>query len=204
MFKPSKFNFFYNRSNNENIVYNTFSKALISLDDDHAIALQNNYIAHIFSEEDISFLFDNGFLVDECFDENEFLKYYNNKVRFTSDYFCLTIAPTLSCNFDCPYCFENKRPGMMSKVVQEELIRFVEGKIKKGIKTLEISWYGGEPLLCFDIIKDLTEKIIKIANSYTCKCKIGMISNGYFLNEEIVTFLENHNISFQITIDGLE
>lgn len=108
MFKPSKFNFFYNRSNNENIVYNTFSKALISLDDEHMESLKNNALGTMFSDEEIGFLFDNGFLVEKTTDENEFLKYYNNKARFASDYFCLTIAPTLGCNFDCPYCLKIK------------------------------------------------------------------------------------------------
>lgn len=204
MYKASKFNFFYNRSDNENIVYNTFSKGLIALDNEHANSLKNGCYHSIFSKEEINFLVENGFLVENSFDENEFLKYYNNKVRFTSDYFCLTIAPTLSCNFDCPYCFENKRTGTMSKDVQTELVRFVEEKIKKGIKTLEITWYGGEPLLCFDIIKNLAEEITQIADKYGCKCKMGMISNGYLLSGEIVDFLEKNNVSFQITIDGLE
>jgi len=65
MFKPSKFNFFYSRSNNENIVYNTFSKALISLDDEHATALKNNSYNIVFSDEEIEFLINNGFLVEE-------------------------------------------------------------------------------------------------------------------------------------------
>lgn len=56
MFKNSKFNFFYNRSKNENIVYNTFSKALISLDDEHTIALKENSFDRIFGDEEINFL----------------------------------------------------------------------------------------------------------------------------------------------------
>mgnify|MGYP001026292114 FL=1 len=204
MFKPSKFNFFYNRSNNENIVYNTFSKALISLDDEHMESLKNNALGTMFSDEEIGFLFDNGFLVEKTTDENEFLKYYNNKARFASDYFCLTIAPTLGCNFDCPYCFEDKRNGVMSEDVQNALIRFVENKIKNGVKMLEITWYGGEPLMCFDIIKTLASQITAIADSYNVKCRMGMISNGYLLNEEVVDFLEKYNVSFQITIDGME
>lgn len=204
MFKPSKFNFFYNRSNNENIVYNTFSKALISLDDEHMESLKNNALGTMFSDEEIGFLFDNGFLVEKTTDENEFLKYYNNKARFASDYFCLTIAPTLGCNFDCPYCFEDKRNGVMSEDVQNALIRFVENKIKNGVKMLEITWYGGEPLMCFDIIRTLASQITAIADSYNVKCRMGMISNGYLLNEEVVDFLEKYNVSFQITIDGME
>lgn len=204
MFKSSKFNFVYKRSDEENIVYNTFSKAVISLTDKHLIALKNNSFDSEFSDEEIKFLVENGFLVEDTFEENEFLKYYNNKVRFTHDYFCLTIAPTLGCNFDCPYCFENKRNGVMTEKIQQELLHFVENKIQKGVRTLEITWYGGEPLLCFEIIKKLAVEITEITNKYHVKCKMGMISNGYLLNKEIVDFLEKYHISFQITIDGME
>ena len=203
MFKSSAFNFYYMRSENENIIFNTFSKALISLDDEHAKALKENNLAETFTEEEITLLVDNGIIVDEHFNENEFLKYYNNKVRFAADYLCITIAPTLSCNFDCPYCFENKRKGVMTQEVQDGIVGFIEDRVKKGIKTIEISWYGGEPLLCFDIIKQLCASIIKIADKYKAKCKMGMISNGYLLNEEVVEFLEKYNISLQVTLDGM-
>lgn len=96
MFKPSKFNFFYNRSNNENIVYNTFSKALISLDDEHMESLKNNALGTMFSDEEIGFLFDNGFLVEKTTDENEFL---SRKQNTGSSYKGMIDMPILNvCN----------------------------------------------------------------------------------------------------------
>lgn len=204
MYKSSKFNFFYDRSADEIIVYNTFSKAVIALDPSHAASLRENHADEVFTEDEIHILVENGMLIETDFDELDYLRYYNNKVRFTSDYFCLTIAPTLSCNFDCPYCFENKRPGIMSREVQERIIEFVEEKIKGGVKTLEITWYGGEPLLCFNIIREMCEKIVRIAEQYGVRCKMGMITNGYLITEEVVNFLEQYSISVQITLDGTE
>ena len=199
--KPSKFNYIYLRGN-EYVVFNTFSKALILMDEETIKILNSDIIKD--NNETIKLLKDNGFLVEADFDENNFLKYYNNKARFSTTYFSLTIAPSLKCNFDCPYCFENKREGTMSREIQEAIIDFVKQKIENGVKIIEITWYGGEPLLQFSIIRYLCERINELCKEKNVKCKMGMISNGYLLTEEIVSFLEKYNISFQVTLDGME
>lgn len=200
MLKPSQFNFMY-ENNGKVYVYNTFSKSLASI--------TKNYINYFEKEsieenEDVIKLKKNGFLVEQSFDELAFLKYYNNKARYATDYMCITIAPTLACNFDCPYCFENKRQGIMSEDVQIKLIKFVQDKIQLGVKTLEITWYGGEPLLCKNIVRNVTEQIVKIAEEEHVKCKFGMISNGYLIEDDIVNFLEKYHMSIQITLDGMK
>lgn len=200
MLKPSKFNFIY-KKDDDYIVYNTFSKAVAILDENDMKYISSDSIS---DNSDITLeLKENGFLVDIEFDENAFLKYYNQKIRFSSEYFSLTIAPSLSCNFDCPYCFENKRTGVMSEEIQEALIKYVIEKIRNGVKIIEITWYGGEPLMQFQIIKALCEKFTDICKKNNVLLKMGMISNGYLLSEEIVDFLEKYEISFQVTLDGL-
>ena len=198
--KPSKFNFKYKKGK-ETVVYNTFSKACVLLDDETLPFVEN--AQEVCENDTIKYLKENGFIVDADFDEIAFLKYYNYKVRFAQDYLSLTIAPTLSCNFDCPYCFENKRGGIMSKEVQDKVIAFLEDKLSFGVKKMDLTWYGGEPLLCFDIIKSLCDRINTCTEKNSVKCKMGMITNGYLLNSEIVGFLEKNNISAQITIDGM-
>lgn len=201
--KASKFNFKYKKGE-DTIVYNTFTKACVSLDDPTLELLEKNDLD--FSENSdatLKYLKDNGFLVASDFDELSFLKYYNNKVRFAEDYLSLTIAPTLSCNFDCPYCFENKRGGIIDEETQELVIDFLHSKLSKGVRKMDLTWYGGEPLICFPIIKNMCEQITALTQKYSVKCKMGMITNGYLLSEEIADFLEKYNISVQITIDGM-
>lgn len=56
----------------------------------------------------------------------------------------LTVAPTMGCNFDCPYCFEEHRPGKMSAKVQNEIAALAERMLKaSGAKSLHVTWYGG-------------------------------------------------------------
>ena len=201
--KPSLFNYIYNRGN-EHIVFNTFSKACVSLDDNTIKLLSCPSIVYSAGEDaTLDYFKENGFVVSEDFDEVGFLKYYNYKVRFADDYLSLTIAPTLSCNFDCPYCFENKRIGIVDQETQELIIRFLEKKLEHGVKKMDLTWYGGEPLICFSIIKDMCRQIIEITTRSGVDCNMGMITNGYLINRDVVDFLEEYNISVQITLDGM-
>ena len=62
-------------------------------------------------------------------------------------------------------------------------------------------WYGGEPLLAFDIIKDLMEEVYRnFDKEYVSS---GIVSNGYLLSERTVLEMKDYNINnIQITIDG--
>lgn len=114
----------------------------------------------------------------------------------------LIIVPTTGCNFECPYCFEGKKDNnRMTHGVIDALIFFINGY--KGVKELHITWYGGEPLVAFDIIKVLTNRI-------KAECTIelisySMITNGYLINDEVAMFMKTHNFKYiQITFDGIE
>ena len=72
----------------------------------------------------------------------------------------MTICPTMGCNFDCPYCFENHRVGRMSAETQDAVIALAE-KLIRVIRgdSMDITWFGGEPLLMPDIIPSLSERL---------------------------------------------
>ncbi len=120
---------------------------------------------------------------------------------FNNNYLNLTIAPTSACNFSCPYCFEKgiKQKTMNNEVI-DNLIKFIERKSSKTNKKVAITWYGGEPLMAIDkivkIYKEIQEKGIEINYS-------GIITNGYFLNNENIEKLKIIKVKFiQITLDG--
>lgn len=200
-YKASRFNFYYPKGPDNTVVFNTFTKGCASLDDDTLRRLGNGGAGC--SSNVLENLISYGILVDEEFDEIGYLRYHNHKVRYASNYVSITIAPTLSCNFNCPYCFENRRPGAMSEEVKQLALGFIDSKLTPGVEKLEMTWYGGEPLLQFSIIKAMCEQITEWCDRRGIECKMGIITNGYLLTEEIVETLEVFGISVQITLDGL-
>lgn len=128
------------------------------------------------------------------------LTYLVLKNRYRSDRLTLTLNPTTSCNFACPYCFEHTHNGMsMTDVVENSIVDFVKNHPE--VKNLNVTWFGGEPLLAFHRVESLTAKLLELDVNYTA----GMITNGYLFTEEIASKLAKLKISrVQITLDGPE
>ena len=139
------------------------------------------------------------------YNELDLLQTMHNKSLFY-DTVNLTICPTLNCNFDCPYCFEKHIPGMMSEETQDKIVDFSK-KMLKNLKAnrLNISWYGGEPLLGYKIIENLSNKLIELCKEENIFYSATIITNGYLLTQEIVDMLAEKQVkSYQITIDGID
>lgn len=200
-YKKSQYNFIYERNNDEFVIYNTYSKAIVVLDKNEFRQFQNM----IFSEKDTEkALLENGILLDESFDEVGFLNYCHNLTKYSREALHLVIATTMECNFACPYCYENRRPGRMSKEVRDSIMDFIIQNIEKGTKELDITWYGGEPLLYPELIREFAMKIRSIAEDNGCTLKMYMVTNGYLLNQNVVEMIDEIGIvKVQITLDGL-
>jgi uncharacterized protein len=134
--------------------------------------------------------------------EYEWLKFGHRKARFDPSSLGLIIAPTMACNMACKYCFEDNKRGRMSPTVVESIITFIEERAP-GLKELQVTWYGGEPLLALDIIDDLTQSILDLAQQYRFPYAFSMISNGTLLTRENTDRLAALGVSrIQVTIDG--
>ena len=146
-----------------------------------------------------------GFLIDDSEDELEHLKTMEMIARFSTESMNLTIAPTLGCNLDCIYCYEQKpkiSPVMGDNVI-ENLLNFVEKKLISS-RWLRVSWYGGEPLLTKKVVINLSESLIECCDQHECTYVAGMVSNCYLLDRALAEELkERCRIeSVQATIDG--
>ena len=117
----------------------------------------------------------------------------------------LTICPTMGCNFDCPYCFEDHGRGKMSPEVQDDIIALTERMFDaSGAKGLEVTWFGGEPLLYPDVIESLTERLIAVAEEHGAGYNATIVTNGYLMDQATVDLLDRCKVrSAQVTIDGL-
>lgn len=116
----------------------------------------------------------------------------------------LTICPTLACNFSCPYCFEQARSGRMSKEVQDSIVDFARETLEKyELSCLDVMWFGGEPLLCPDIIESLSERFMEVCHNLGVEYTARIITNGWFLTEKNAAILDRAKVAFiQITLDG--
>lgn len=131
--------------------------------------------------------------------------FYSELLRFNmrcynSSTLNLVLVPTTACNFDCPYCFE---PKSNPKVMTSDTITLVKDFISnfKDVKRMSVTWYGGEPLLAFDIIKELSEMLR--GDGMPEIISESIVTNGYLFNLEVIEFFKETNLAdIQITLDG--
>jgi len=142
------------------------------------------------------------FMCSDEMDEIRALNFQHNLDRYDRTALGLVIAPTLACNMACKYCYEANKKGRMSPQVIEKLVEFVENRAPV-IQSLDVGWYGGEPLLAMDIIEDLTETFQDMAKEHKFNYSSSIISNGYLLTPEVADKLQKFNVkNIQITLDG--
>ena len=141
-------------------------------------------------------------LIADDLDELELLRarYLNSQSNNKS--LALTLVPSFGCNFDCPYCFEDKHPSVMNENIQEAVLRLVDDRLSK-IDQLTISWFGGEPLVGKKALVRLSHAFIERCQRFNVKYTASIITNGYLLTEQTCQQLKKARISSaQVTIDG--
>ena len=190
----------------QTVMYNTRTGAIALIEEDKykqycSFAENGTPVA---DEELLKDLRRGGYVVDGDFDELAALKLKLHAARYDTSHLGLTIAPTSNCNFRCIYCYEKDsiKPVTMSEQTQEELIQFVKRQASS-IKSLSISWYGGEPLLAINIIEKLSDAFMKLCEENKIQYSAFMVTNGYLLTPENVEKLHKLKIeSIQVTLDG--
>lgn len=154
-------------------------------------------------EDLLNLLFENGMLVNKDVDELDYLKKRYDEEQQRHDLLTITIAPTLRCNFNCTYCYENKNGKIIDEASQLKIINFIEKQLLSGYKKLNLIWFGGEPLMAFSIIKNMSKKIIEICDKYNVDYNAFMTTNGYLLSDDIISDLKKLKINqLYITLDG--
>lgn len=118
-------------------------------------------------------------------------------------YLELILFPTEKCNFRCTYCYEDFKLGRMSSDVIENIKSLISERLPL-LTHLKLSWFGGEPLLAYDIVQDLTEYAHRLCVSQGKTFFADMTTNGFLLDKDRLGWLVDHDVStFQISLDGL-
>ena len=154
--------------------------------------------------ETLNILLRHKIIVEE---EEKYNYYYLTRLKFHQQCFNpqtlgLIIAPTSGCNFACPYCFEGeKETKFMDDNTIGSLIKFINDH--KQAENIHITWYGGEPLMAFHVMKKIYERIKKETKLELLPQSI--ITNGYRMTNSVIDFFKNNPVnSMQITLDGNE
>lgn len=89
----------------------------------------------------------------------------------------------------------------MSFDTAQKIVDFAFG-ITPPKQKLNFGFFGGEPLLCFDLIEDITSYIRQMEKESQINASINITTNGTLLNEMKLNFIKNENIDLCISIDG--
>jgi len=143
-----------------------------------------------------------GYLIEENFDEIQHLKTMNYRSRYDASFISFTIMPTMRCNLDCIYCYETHEGPTMDDQTTETVANYIS-TVAKSKRRIHIGWFGGEPLLRFDTMKYINEKVIKTCEEYKTNFSSSISTNGYLLSAEKAKLFDELMIrNVQITLDG--
>lgn len=158
------------------------------------------------SKEERKILSSLGFIVEDQNKELEEVFCLIEKLNQTRNVSSFLIVLNLDCNLSCPYCYEGTQKGKkyMDKFTVERTVAFIEQKMQNG-KNISIDFYGGEPLLSYEVIVYFMEKLNQSANKFGVKITYNIVTNGTLLTCEKAESLKKLGlISAKITIDGDE
>lgn len=191
MYSLSRYNYSF-KENGKRILFNTYSQALVELDEEEYGRLINLDVKSSYKDDFIRL----GYWVD--YDEREEILRRNEEKVSDKKTLQLVIRMTDACNFRCPYCYQEHESVFLDKEKRDILKKFIDKKIV-GVQKLYVHYFGGEPLLNIDGILEMDAYIKK----YSVEYEASLTTNGYLLNEEILQKLKQTNICrFQITLDG--
>lgn len=197
--KPSMYNYI-EKGKGLHVVYNTLYCSMALLNDEELAVLEKRQQGE---EKLLREFYAAGFFVPEDVDEFSKLQAYKKVYRkfvIKESGLGLTIATTTKCNARCAYCFENgEGRADMAPGVEEKIIEFVDNHIGEN-KELDITWFGGEPLLNTGLIDRLSSYFL--AKEYKLNARI--VTNGSLLTEKMLkeSFPKWHIRNMQVTLDG--
>ena len=117
---------------------------------------------------------------------------------------CLHVAHT--CNLNCEYCFAGQgkyhgEDAIMSFETGKKALDFlVENSGTR--KNLEVDFFGGEPLVNFDVVKKLVEYARSIEKEKNKHFRFTLTTNGVLLDDDVIDFLNKEMNNVVLSLDG--
>ncbi len=155
--------------------------------------------------------------IETCY--NEIVELYNDKILFSEDDYekyakysvaspvkamCLNIAH--DCNLRCKYCFAStgdfgKGRKLMTFETGKQAIDFLLEK-SQDRQVLELDIFGGEPLMNFDVVKQIVEYARSKEAQYNKKFRFTITTNGMLLDDDKIDYINKEMSNVVLSIDG--
>ncbi len=117
----------------------------------------------------------------------------------------VTVVLNMDCNFACVYCYEGGMKGRlyMSEDTADLLIDFIKQRFTDATKSINIDFFGGEPLLSRSLIKYISHAVKSFAEGRDAEYTFSLVSNGSLLKREVAEELKALGMQgVKITLDG--
>lgn len=199
-YRPMKF--LLQTSVNEGLLlYNVVTSEMVLADDVEMDFFKGSSVKYC---KDMDELIARHYLVPKSFNENKSVQQLRallKKLEPPRNVHGFTILPTTECNARCFYCFESDHPRCtMTEQVAADTVAYIADKCKG--EPVDITWFGGEPLVGAKRIAQICEGLRKKDIQYTSS----VVSNAYLFDEKLIQEAKDdwHVKLVQITLDGTE
>lgn len=188
----------------DDLSYDVISMYENSTKDDIVEKLKSDY-----SEEDVLEAYEEVSKLKEeelLFTEDIYKQYITDfkKRKTVVKALCLHIAH--DCNLACKYCFAEEgeyhgRRALMSLEVGKKALDFlIENSGNR--RNLEVDFFGGEPLMNWEVVKELVRYGRSKEEEYNKKFRFTLTTNGVLLNDEVMEFVNREMSNVVLSLDG--
>ncbi len=117
---------------------------------------------------------------------------------------CLHVAHT--CNLNCSYCFASQgkyhgERAVMSFEVGKQALDFLIAR-SGSRRNLEVDFFGGEPLMNFEVVKRLVEYARSVEKAYGKNFRFTLTTNGLLIDDEVIDFANRECSNVVLSLDG--
>ena len=140
----------------------------------------------------------------QLFSADEYEKFATMMTNAPIKSMCLNIAH--DCNLRCEYCFAAKgdfgrgRMLMPLEVAKKAIDFLIE---KSGPRhNLEVDFFGGEPLMNFDVVKETVAYARSIEKAHNKNFRFTITTNGLLLTDDKIDFINREMSNVVLSIDG--
>ena len=105
-----------------------------------------------------------------------------------------------ACNLKCRHCYETDVPQpRLKKTIDRDVWNYLErmsaDRVKRGDAPMQLTFWGGEPLLYWNLIREVVERMGDGAFSYW------IMSNGVLLSDDMVDFINTHGMFYSVSCE---